>query len=126
MVNDPFVTGPDFDGFQPARAVNRRAKNEIPVDIRASGGKRVLFFRFDNFVRLAQLPTGDKSWGGREVGCGALDSALLNPFVNEGDLFVGQAEFVGKFRGLRLWQPWRHEARRRYRSDLAGARLGVC
>src|ERR1041384_465474 len=126
MVDDPFVTGPDLDGFQPARAVNRRAKDEIPIHVGAAGGKRVLLFRFDDFVWLPELPAGDESRGGREVAWSTLDSALLNPFVNEGDLFVGQAEFVGKFRGLRLRQPWRHEARCSYGSDLPGAGLRAC
>ena len=88
VMNHAFVAGPDLDGFQPARAVNRSPKNEIPVHIGASGGKRVRFLRFDNFVRLAQLPTGDKSWGRQKVGGSALDRPLLDPLLNDGYLSV--------------------------------------
>ena len=101
MVNDELVAGPDLDGFQPARAIHGRAKDEIPIHVGAVGWKRVRFLGFDDFVRLPELPAGDESRGGREVARGALDSALLDPSLKEGDLFVGKTQFIGEFRWLR-------------------------
>src|SRR5437762_12350823 len=123
MVNDELVAGPDLDGFQPARAIHGRAKDEIPIHVGAVGWKRVRFLGFDDFVRLPELPAGDESRGGREVAWSPLESALLDPSLKEGDLFAGKAELVGKFCWLRLRQPRRHEPRRGHRSNLPGARF---
>jgi hypothetical protein len=40
--------------------------------------------------------------------------------LKEGDLFSGEAKFVGKFQFIRLGQPWRHETPLRDRGDLPG------
>ena len=114
------VSRPDLDGLQPARAVDGCSKDEIPIHVGAAGGKRVRLFRFDDFVRLAELPARNKFRGRRQIFRSALRSALFDPPLNEGNLFVGETEFVGKFRRLRLRQPRRHEPRRCHRSDLPG------
>jgi hypothetical protein len=40
----------------------------------------------------------------------AFNLALLHPLLNRIDLLRGEAAFVGKFEGLRLGQPGRHDA----------------
>src|SRR5437763_1898752 len=55
----------------------------------------------------------------------ARDGPLLGPLLNEGNLLIGQAEFVGKSQLLRLRQPRGHEALRHDRRNLAGVSLGI-
>src|SRR5207249_6574294 len=90
------VSRPDLDGLQPARASDGCSKDEIPIHVGAARGKRVRFFRFDDFIRTTELQAGDKLRGGGKIGGNALDRPLLGPLLNEGDLLIGQAEFVGK------------------------------
>lgn len=59
--------------------------------------------------------------GASEIASRAFDGPLLDPFLNERDLFVRQAKLIGKPQLLRLGKPGRHEARCCESRDLAGA-----
>ena len=124
-MNNAFVAGSNLDGFQPTRSINGRSKDEIPIGVGATRGKDEWFFRFYNFSRTAELPAGDKLWRARQVGGSALDSSLLDPPLNKGNLLVGQAEFVDKSQLLRLREPRGHEAFGSYDGDLPRARLCI-
>ena len=63
-MNDALVAWPDFNRFQPASSLDGRPKDEIPIHVGATRGKSERFFGFDDFIRTAELPAGDKLWGG--------------------------------------------------------------
>src|SRR5437879_1037982 len=96
VMNNAFVAGSNLAGFQPTRPINWRSKDEIPIAVGAARGKSVRFFRLNNFIRTSKLPAWDKLWRPRQIAGSAFDRPLLNPLLNEGNLLVGQAKFVGK------------------------------
>src|ERR1700739_798189 len=124
-MNDPLVAGAYLDGFQPADAIDRGSKDEVPIHVGAGGWQRVRLFGFDNFVRLAELPSWDKLRCGRQIMRGTFNCSLVNPFLNEGYLVVQQTKLIGEFQLLRFRQPRRHVTPGRYVSNLTGPRLRV-
>ncbi len=124
MVDDAFITRANLDSFQPACAIERSAKDEIPIHVRAACREHEGFVRLDDLVWLSKLPARDESWCRWEIGGIAFIVSLLDPFLKEGDLLGGEAKFAGKFQFTRLGQPRRHEMSLRNRGDLPG--MGFC
>ena len=120
VMNEALVAGANLDGFQPARAIDRRAKDEIPVGVGAAGGQREGFLRFDDHVGLAELPALDELRLGGKIGGIAFGRALIDPGLNAGDLFDGEAEIVGKVQIAGFGKPRRHDAGLRDGGDLVG------
>src|SRR5271157_5320614 len=114
-----------LDRLHPAAFVDRDGQNEIPIRVDAARRQLKRLRRFDDQVRLSQLPSFHElrlSW---QVRWTALQHTLLNPLLNERDLLAAETALVGELQRLRFRQPRRHEARLRDRSDLVPVFLDV-
>src|SRR5262249_11318069 len=102
------VVGPEFHPAHVPCRRQRNGKHEVPKDIGAARGECVWSGQGDDQVGLAKLPAVRPVRLLRTVGGSAFDGALINPLMNQVDLFIGQSTLTEKVAKTVFRQPGGH------------------
>src|SRR5580700_4343654 len=79
MMHIALVAGTNFDRFYPSRLADWNVKNKVPISISSRRGKNEWLLRFQDHVRVAELPTFHKFRRWRQVGRITLNFSLFDP-----------------------------------------------
>ncbi len=102
-----------------------RGQHEVVVNVGAVGLERERLGRLHDQVRRAELPAVCELGRGRDLGLGALGSALRDPIGNLADLLRGETVLIGEVAVAGLGQPGRHVMALGNGYNLAGVLLNV-
>ena len=125
MMEDTWISGPDFDGLHPARGGDGHRQDEIPENLLPVGGKGVRLPDAEDEVGRTELPLIAEPGRLRRAGDRTQGRALADPVLNELDLGGGQAAFFGEIAVAGLGKPRRHVAAFGYRGNLGGVTFHV-
>src|SRR5271165_7293497 len=103
-MDQALVARPYFDRLNPAAFVDRDRQNEIPIGVDPARGQLKRLRRFDDQIRLSQLPSFYEQRLGRQVSRTALQHALIDPLLNKRDLLCAETALVSELQGLRFRQ----------------------
>src|SRR5579884_2466252 len=110
MMNHTLVSRSNLQRPDIACFFKSNAEDEVSIDIRTVWSKRVRFGDAQDEIRLAELPSFRELRDLRQIPRAALRLTLIDPVLDQANLFVGKPAFAGEFAESRLRHPRWHVA----------------